>query len=180
MIKAFRKLKYAIIRLLRLKNAARQIALGLVLGFFPCWFPTFGLGAFLSVMLAKLVRGNILAALLSAAVGSILWPLLFYLNYAVGEKLMRRFDETIEPSPVSFESPSDFFDLDFAEEMVEIDYVEPIEQINSWSDIGIQFAVGAAANSILFSFAGYFIFRFSLNRFRKPLLSLMRRNKGRR
>lgn len=53
-----RILKFYLIRLFRLKKGAKQISLGLVAGFVPNWFPTFGLGPLISVVLARLVRGK--------------------------------------------------------------------------------------------------------------------------
>lgn len=73
MRKLWRKFKYKLIQLLRIRTGAHQIALGFVTVFFPCWFPTFGVGAALSIGITKLIKGNMLASLISATFGSILW-----------------------------------------------------------------------------------------------------------
>ncbi|GAE05772.1 DUF2062 domain-containing protein [Paenibacillus sp. JCM 10914] len=82
--KYIRKFKYYLLRTLRMQNSDHRIALGFAVGFFPCWFPTFGIDLLLAPLLARLVKGNIPSAFLAATTGSVLWPGLFYWNYKVG------------------------------------------------------------------------------------------------
>lgn len=155
-----RKLKYSVIRLLRVQKGARSVSLGLVAGFFPCWFPTFGIGPAVSIALTKLFGGSVMAAIVSASVGSFLWPVLFYMNYFTGALLKNR-----EPSHV----PDINYDTD--------DYLEPIEQVNTWGEIGMNFAFGAAVNSVVFSIGGYVLIYYLLKRYRERMLSWIVRAK---
>ncbi len=157
-------LKYKLIQLLRIRTGAQQVALGFVTGFFPCWFPTFGAGAALSIGITKLIKGNIVASIISAALGSILWPVLFLMNFKVG-KIWRAWADT---QTIVADSNID---------IVEVEYIETIDSINEWSTMGIDFLVGSIINSLLFTILGYFIIRFILDHYRHSLLRLIR-NKG--
>lgn len=154
-----RKLKYYLVRLFRMKKGAKQIALGIVVGFYPCWFPTFGIGPMLSIVLTKFVRGNVPSAIISASFGSFLWPILFFLNYKLG---------------AVFYNPSSPITTDI--EYDETNYIEPIEHVNTLEDVGITFLIGAAVNSILFSVIGYFLFYYLFSRYRESILRRLIRN----
>ena len=54
------------IRMLRIKKGDHRIAIGFAIGFFHCWFPTFGIGLPLSIAMARLVRGNMPSAILAS------------------------------------------------------------------------------------------------------------------
>ncbi len=164
--KLFRKVRYYLIRTLRHTGGDHVIAAGLVIGFFPCWFPTFGAGMLFSIGLARLARGNVPASILSATLGSFLWPFLFYLNYKLGELL--RSIWTSEPVSI---------DEEFFEPLDET-YVETVDQLSTLGSMGMDFLVGSVFNSILFSIAGYFLTRALLKRYRVPLLSLIRKKRS--
>lgn len=157
-------IKYKLIQLLRIRTGAQQVALGFVTGFFPCWFPTFGVGAALSIGITKLIKGNIVASIISATFGSFLWPVLFLMNFKVG-RMWRAWADT--------QIIVDDSNLD----IIDVEYIETIDNINEWSAMGIDFLVGSIINSILFTVLGYFIIRFILDRYRPSLLRLIR-NKG--
>lgn len=162
--KIVKPLKYYCLRLLRIQKGDHMIALGFAIGFFPCWFPTFGIGLPLSLALARFVRGNIPAAILAATLGSFTWPMLFYLNYKTGFLLNKLFT-----------SPS--FNLDEAinEPVPESDYVDTANHYGNLSDIGWNFLTGSITNSILLTVVIYFIFRFIVRRYRAPLLHAWRK-----
>ncbi|MGF9714385.1 DUF2062 domain-containing protein [Paenibacillus sp. JMULE4] len=158
MMKWTRKWRLTLIRLLRVKSADRHVALGLVVGFVPCWLPTFGIGAILSAALARLFKASVTAALASAAVGSVLWPALFYLNYKIGGLVSLLF---------SRHTPAEI-------EIDEVEYMEAAENVQSRAQIGIDFTVGALINSVVFSVIGYYVILAILNRYRVPLLNKLR------
>ncbi|WP_134701531.1 DUF2062 domain-containing protein [Ammoniphilus sp. YIM 78166] len=143
-MKIKRILKFYLIRLFRLKKGARQISLGLVMGFVPNWFPTFGLGPMLSVVLAKVTRGNIPAAIISASFGSLVWPFLFLLNYKVGCLFMYA-------SPAQAEEAS-------------VGYLPAVQEISLF------FFVGAALNTLIFGVLSYFVFYFLFSKYRHTIL----------
>lgn len=153
-----RKWRLALIRLVRVKSAAHHVSLGLVVGFVPCWLPTFGIGAILSAALARWFKASVTAALLAAAIGSFLWPALFYLNYKIGGFVSTLFSRHI---------PADI-------EIEEVEYAEAAESVQTWAQMGIDFTVGAFINSIVFAVMGYYGFLVILKRCRLPLLNKLR------
>lgn len=157
-MKWIRQFRCALIQLLRSRQGASKIALGLVFGFVPCWFPTFGLGPAVSLGLTKLVRGSLTGALLAAGVGSFAWPLLFYMNYAVGSLLMSRGRHVELPDSRPGEGL----------------YVEAADAVHSWSEVGLDFVVGSVVNCIVFTAAGFFIFRYLVHRYGPRMLRMMR------
>ncbi|GGG04643.1 DUF2062 domain-containing protein [Paenibacillus abyssi] len=159
-----RRLRYNLILLFRQNKSAHQISLGFVIGFFPCWYPTFGVGLALSVALAKFVRGNILASVIAASIGSFLWPMLFFLNYKAGILLRGLMSGETEEI-------GDHLKL---EEIWPDEYEEPAEQINAWGQAGIDFLWGAVLNSIVLTIIGYLIVRILITRYRLDILRLIR------
>lgn len=133
------------------------MAIGLVTGFFPCWFPTFGIGPLLSITLTKILRGNTVAAVISAGVGSFLWPLLFYLNYATGRIL---------------KGPTHQMDVPMTFE--EVEYTETATLLQKLGKLGVEFLVGSTVNSILAAGIGYILFRYLFMRIRPTVLQWLR------
>lgn len=163
-LKLIRKMKYYFLKLLRIRKSDHVVAIGFIAGFFHCWFPTFGIGMLLSIGLARLLRGNLVAAVISGSLGSFLWPFLFFLNYKSGF-IIESF----------FHSPSYELDDALDEPVPDADYSEAADHFNSYSDIGLNFLTGSIVNSILFSFIGYFALRFVLKHYRLPLLRKLKR-----
>ena len=168
-VKWTRKLKLASIRLLRVKEGNHQIALGFVIGFFPCWFPTFGIGPALSVGLTKLVRGNVVAAAVAAALGSFAWPILFYLNYMIGNVFRS----------LSKEPTIENIDQLLLEDVPTADYTETLDGLNQLGDMGLNFLFGSIWNSLFFTAVGYVAIRFVLRRYRHVLLRAFRTRRPR-
>lgn len=157
-----RRIKYYLIRLFRLKQGAKHIALGVVFGFFPCWYPTFGIGPLLSITLSRLVRGNVVAAIIAAALGSLIWLPLFVLNYYAGNTLKGIFTQNKQPLDIDIE---------------DVEYTEPIEQINRFHDYGTDFLFGALFNSVFFSIISYFAVYFIFSKYRQAILERLNRTK---
>lgn len=142
-----RRIRYYLIRLFRLKSSPHHVALGLTLGLIPSWIPTFGLGPFLSVSLAKLVKANKISALIGGVIGTPIWPLLFILNYKVGSFI--------------FDRESNIDELD------EVEYIDTIhnayEGIVDAHSSGFLFITGAVINilisSILIYLLAYVLFK---------------------
>ncbi len=161
--KISRNFKFNLIRLFRLRTGAKQIASGIVIGFFPCWFPTFGVGPFFSIVLTKYVNGNIVAAIISATVGSFAWPLLFYMNYKMGAVFINRQQSINEIEELELE-----FDYELEK------YIEPIEKVNMMGEIGLIFITGSIVNSIIFTVIGYIVFYYIFKRYRQLILKKLR------
>lgn len=159
MQKLRRNITYYLIRLLRIRKGNHQIALGCIIGFYPCWFPTFGVGPALSIALSKWVRGNMPAAIISASVGSLVWPVLFYLNYKIGYLIRSLYMSRV----VRMDEIKD-------SNVPEVDYIETVEHLSKWESVGIDFLAGALLNSLFFSVVGYFIIRVALSKYRVRIL----------
>ncbi|MHA0858316.1 DUF2062 domain-containing protein [Paenibacillus sp. CMAA1364] len=158
-----RNLKYNCLRLLRIQKSDHQIAIGFIAGFYFCWFPTFGLGLILSVAFSRLLRGNLIAAVVAGAFGTVLWPFLFYLNYLTGTLIMNVFSSTSRTIEEIVDSP-----------LLDIDYADSAMNFNEIGHMGLNFIEGSIINSLLFSVVFYFILRFTLQKFRRPLLKKLR------
>jgi uncharacterized protein (DUF2062 family) len=156
-----RKLKYGAIRMFRMKSGNHQVALGFIIGLYPCWFPTFGIGPAISLALAKVARGNILASLFAASLGSVAWPVLFYLNYKVGNwfgALM------VQEAGLPAALPHS-------------DYGDMIASLNRFGNMGANFLLGAFINSLLSSIVGYVALQLIFSKYRFRILQALRRSK---
>lgn len=142
--KILRWIKYYLIRLFRLRSGAHKIALGFVVGFSPCWFPTFGTGPIFSIFLARLFRIDVISAFIAASLGSFVWPFLFIFNLKVGDWL-------------NFTSESGHEDVHYSDSF-------------SFADLGLSFVLGTFFNLIVFSAIGYVILYYLFNRYRVTIL----------
>ena len=79
-----RSLRYVALRLRRLPDPAHKISRGIAVGVFMSFTPFFGLHFFLAALLALVIRGNVLAALLATFFGN---PLTFPLIASVSTGL---------------------------------------------------------------------------------------------
>ncbi len=84
-----RGVEYISHRLKRLPDTPHKIAMGIGCGVFVTFTPFFGLHFFLAWMLARLFRGNALAALLATFVGNPLtFPAIAAISYQLGMKIL--------------------------------------------------------------------------------------------
>lgn len=77
------------IRFFRLRDSRERAARGFAIGLTCNFFPTFGIGGFLSGFLAKLFGGNMVAGFVGGSLLAFFWPILFYLNIRVGGVFVR-------------------------------------------------------------------------------------------
>ena len=158
-MKITRIIKYNLIRLFRLKSNPHQVASGVTIGFIPSWLPTFGLGPVLSVGLAKLVKANTVSALVGGVMGTLIWPLLFFLNYKIGSLLLDRKSRV--------------------DELDEVEYIDAIEHtytgIASSHSSGFIFLTGALFNILISSMLIYIIVYIMFKTYRVRVLHSIRR-----
>jgi uncharacterized protein (DUF2062 family) len=84
-INILRKLKINFLKIYYARGSAHEIALGAAIGAFWGVFPTFGLSTILSLLLYKVLRFNLLAALSAAFISNPLTsPFLLMISYKVG------------------------------------------------------------------------------------------------
>jgi uncharacterized protein len=86
-----RFLLYYSVRLFRIRDSSERVARGFAVGFAVNFFPTFGLGVFISGFLARMCGGNLLAGFVGGAILAFFWPFLFYLNMLTGGWVQGRF-----------------------------------------------------------------------------------------
>lgn len=85
----YRAATYVLYRMRRLPDPPHRISRGIAAGVFVCFTPFFGLHFFLAVILAYILRGNILAALLSTFFGNpITFPIIAELSTSFGSWMM--------------------------------------------------------------------------------------------
>ena len=86
-----RALRYIVHRVRRLPDPAHKIARGIACGVFTCFTPFFGMHFFVAALLAWLVRGNVMAALLATFFGNpITFPFIAAVSMEVGALLLGR------------------------------------------------------------------------------------------
>lgn len=90
-----RRIKFLLLKFLRLKGSAHSISIGFTLGASINFIPSFGIGVLISVTIAKLCRGNPIAGFLGGI--SLMWvfPILFYLNVLTGRFIFPNIDKSV-------------------------------------------------------------------------------------
>lgn len=83
-----RRLRFYILKLLRLEGAPAKVALGFALGACVNFYPTFGIALILAGFLAGITSSNVPAALLGDLLFKPLFPVMFYINLVVGDNLV--------------------------------------------------------------------------------------------
>jgi len=85
----YRAARYVLHRLRRLPDPAHRIARGVAAGVFVCFTPFFGLHFVTAALIAWVIRGNILAAILATFVGNPLtFPLIAELSLDLGSRIL--------------------------------------------------------------------------------------------
>ena len=86
----FRKAKISFLKIYYARGSAHEIALGAAIGAFWGVFPTFGLSTILSLLLYKIFRFNIVAAISGAFISNPLTsPFLLIISYKVGSYFIK-------------------------------------------------------------------------------------------
>ncbi len=85
----YRAARYVVHRVRRLPDPAHRISRGIAVGVFVCFTPLLGLHLVSAALLAWLIRGNILAALLATFVGNPLtFPIIIELSLTLGSWML--------------------------------------------------------------------------------------------
>lgn len=137
------------IRFFRLRSSPDKAARGFGIGLACNFFPTFGLGGFISGFLARIFGGDMIAGFLGGSLLAPFWPLIFYVNIRVGGVFFR--------PPVAVDELED----------VTAQTVDALV----W---GQTFAIGSVINSLIAGFAAYFLFLAAYERARPHALRWLR------
>ncbi|NKE04409.1 DUF2062 domain-containing protein [Mesobacillus selenatarsenatis] len=148
--KNLRRLKFLLIKLLRIKENAHNVSLGFTLGFLIHFIPSFGMGPVLSTVSAKLFKGNPVAGFISGVALIWLFPFLFYLNVVVGETL---FPYGIFPSAAGM----------------------PSHGLDAGIHLGAVFFMGMVINIILFGMFVYYLIYTIMRKYRLNFLALVKK-----
>jgi uncharacterized protein len=89
-VNIFRKAKISFLKIYYARGSAHEVALGAAIGAFWGVFPTFGLSTILSLLLYKIFRFNIVAAISGAFISNPLTsPFLLMISYKVGSYFIK-------------------------------------------------------------------------------------------
>lgn len=146
-----RRVKFTLIKFLRLKGAPRKIALGFAIGACVNFYPTFGIGLPLAGLLAGLAMSSIPAGLLGDVAFKPLFPVFFYLNLVTGYIFL----------------PGGNNDLD--KMWVELMNIRPATFVK----LGKIFFTGAIVNSLLLGIVLYSVVYLIMLKYRQPLLRML-------
>lgn len=137
-VNIFRKARISFLRIYYARGSAHEIALGAAIGAFWGVFPTFGLSTILSLLLYKLFRFNIIAAISAAFISNpITSPFWLYTSYKMGKVITRT-------------------DLKF----------NPGNWTENLADLGITMLIGSLIISTVTAVVVYYVFRFAILRSR--------------
>ncbi|MBU7006202.1 protein of unknown function (DUF2062 family) [Peptococcaceae bacterium DYL19] len=126
--------------MVNIKDNPHKLAKSIALGFALALLPLPGLNLPLGLILAKLLKFNIIATTLPALLLTYVSPLLYLLNYKTGAI----FITSAEAPPQDFE-----YDLTFWDKVVDF-----------FSHAGPAYLLGSVINALLAATASYFIFLF--------------------
>ncbi len=94
-----RSSRYVVYRLRRLSDTPHAVALGFAIGVFTAVTPFLGTHMVVAALLAWIIGGSVVAALLGTFVGNPLtYPLFWYSTYEVGNLMLRRREARRSPS----------------------------------------------------------------------------------
>ncbi|WP_028307860.1 DUF2062 domain-containing protein [Desulfitibacter alkalitolerans] len=158
--KHFEKMRTKFREILKLKGSPHAIALGVAVGFFWNFIPSIGIGPFLSMGLARLIRGSAVAALTANLATGFFIPVFYSMNMITGRFLQGDKVKTVEIEESLQES--------LQESIVKIE--EIVEQPASYfyldkiQDFTADFLIGALVNAFIGATLIYFVIWVILNR----------------
>ena len=152
--KHFEKVRTKFKEILTLKGSPHSIALGVAMGFAWNFVPSLGIGPFLAVGTAKLIRCSAVAALAGNLGTGIFIPFKYSMNIITGRFLMGYGIQPSEFEETLYESIHDT--ITAIEEIVE----QPVRffQLDRLQDFTTDFFIGGFVNALIGGAIMYFIF----------------------
>ncbi|WP_144480748.1 DUF2062 domain-containing protein [Cytobacillus oceanisediminis] len=148
--KYMRRIKFLLIKLLRIKENAHNVSIGFTMGFLIHFIPSFGMGPILSTVSAKVFKGNAMAGFISGVALIWLFPFLFYLNVVVGE--------TVIPGG-NFHSPVGM----------------TLHGMEAGMHLGAVFFIGMIINILLFGLIVYYVVYTIMRKYRLNFLNIVKK-----
>lgn len=97
----YRAARYVIHRIRRLPDPSHRIARGIAAGVFVCFTPFFGLHIVMAMLIALVIRGNLIAAVLATFVGNPLtFPFIAELSLDLGTRMLGQSDHMHLPQVI--------------------------------------------------------------------------------
>jgi len=146
-----RRLRYYILKFLRLKGTPWKVALGFAVGAVVNFYPTFGFGVPLAGALAGFVRGNIPAGLIGDILFKPLFPAFFYLDLLLGNMLIGQRN------------------ADISRAVIDLAKLEP----GAFLTVGKVFLIGAFINSLLVGLLLFMIIFKVFKSYRRQLIRVI-------
>ncbi|MEW6695932.1 MAG: DUF2062 domain-containing protein [Bacillota bacterium] len=160
MRKIFKKYKEKFLKLICIRDCPYRLARSISLGFCLALLPLPGLNLAIGVVLAKLIKLNIMATSVPAVLLTYVSPFLYYFNYKTGAMFIKS----------SEKPPQDFaYDLSFLERIV-----------NFFAQAGPAYLLGSAINAALSAILSYFIFLYIYKKTNQLFTKKIRLRKVRR
>lgn len=146
-----RRLKFRLLRFLRLRGTPGKVALGFALGACVNFYPTFGFGLPVAIFIVSLVRGSVPAGIISDLLFKALFPIFFYLNFLTGGRFGGQ--------PV----------YDISSAVKEIAFLK----VNTIMNLGSTFLIGAFVNSLILGGLLFVVMYIMFKSFRKEMIVLV-------
>ncbi|MDF0599316.1 DUF2062 domain-containing protein [Psychromarinibacter sp. C21-152] len=148
---------YVVHRLRRLPDPPHRIARGIAAGIFVCFTPFFGFHFLLAVVLAFLMQGNVVAALMATFVGNPLtFPFIAAISLELGEFILGQDSIPIQRVFGAFSRASQELWLNavsvFTDEVAHWDRLERF-----WHDVFRPYMVGGLLPGLAASIVGYML-----------------------
>lgn len=128
-----RMLRYNYIKILRLEEAPEQIAMSVAIGTSIMFMPFFGFGIFIAYFVAMFLKVNKIATILTTLLWKLALPVFYVLNIITGNFIMG--DPHTPAKPLHHAGGI----------------------LNKFNELGTEFLVGSAINSILAGILAYYV-----------------------
>ncbi len=154
-----RTLVYLGHRLRRIPDSPTRIARGVALGIFTSFSPLFGFHIILALLLAKVLRGNLIAALAGTAIGNpFTFPFIIGGALKIGNFILGRNSADHDLGQVVHAFRDVFRALweSFRALLGQGDF-KPLGLSNFFSEVMLPYIIGGTLLGLIFAFAGFYI-----------------------
>ena len=146
--------------ILKLTGSPHSVALGAAVGVFWNFIPSLGVGPFLSMGLARMIRGSAVAALTANLATGFFIPIFYSMNMITG-----RFLKGDKVQPIEIEET---LQGSIQESMIKMEEIveKPVNyfSLDKMQDFTADFLIGAVVNALIGATIIYFVFLFILTR----------------
>lgn len=167
MVSRINDLKRRVKDIVAISSTPRKIAVGGAIAIFWNFIPSLGIGPFLTLFAAKILKANVVAAITLNLGTSFFIPLFYTMNVITGRIVMGSGEISGEKAQ-DYKVESGGFSIGRLKEV----FQNPEEMLGLMQGFSIDFVIGSVINAFLASIFLYFIFLYILNK------RVSMRNKG--